>query len=169
MDLGILVFLTGAWKVIDELYPRNKPAPEIRQSPRSRLTKGVRSNRLSISVKTLVCLGILHGGLLVPSQAADIDAPMWTRAFTNLCLQEVYSKPNAVEALYFVGQTANSVCGCGGELMGATLTVAETAFYSVNKTMRGDTKMRWRKGLVQCMNRTIVPPATDVATLEVSN
>ena len=94
---------------------------------------------------------------------------MWTRAFTNLCLQEAYSKPNAVEALYFVGQTANSVCGCGGELMGATLTVAETTFYSVNKTMRGDTKMRWRKRLVQCMNRTIVPPATDVATLEVSH
>ena len=153
--------------MIDEFYPRNKPAPEVWQSPRSRLTKGVRSNKLSLSVKTLFCLGILQGGLLAPSQAADIDALMWTRTFTNLCLQEAYSKPNAVEALYFVGQTANSVCGCGGELMGATLTVEETAFYSVNKTMRGDTKMRWRKGLVQCMNRTIVPPATDVATLEV--
>ena len=155
--------------MIDYFYPRNKLAHMFRGSPRSRQTKGVRSNRISLLGKTVVCLGILHGGHSVQSQAAEIDAPMWTLAFTNLCLREAYSKPNAVEALYFVGQTANSVCGCGGELMGATLTAAETAFYSVNKTMRGDTKMRWRKGLVQCMNRTIVPPATDVATLEVSN
>jgi hypothetical protein len=158
--------LTGVGNVIVEFCPLNKPAPEVWQSPRWRITKGVRSNRLSISVKALFCLGILQGGLSVPSQAAEVDALMWTRAFTNLCLQEAYSKPNAVEALYFVGQTANSVCGCGGELMGATLTVEELAFYSVNKKMRGDTKMRWRKGLVQCMNRNIAPPATDVATLE---
>ena len=155
--------------MIDEFYPRNKPAPAVWQSPRSRLTNGARSNRLLLSIKTLVCVGILQGGLSTPSQAAGFDALMWTRAFTNLCLQEAYSKPNAVEALYFVGQTANSVCGCGGELMGSTLTVEETAFYSVNKKMRGDTKMRWRKGLVQCMIRTIAPPATDVATLEVSH
>lgn len=155
--------------MLDEFYPRNEPAPEVRQSPRSRLTKAVCMNKLSLSVKTLVCLGILQGGFSIPSQADDIDTLKWTRAFTNLCLQEAYSKPNAVEALYFGGQTANSVCGCGGKLMGATLTVEETAFYSINKTMRGDTKMRWRKGLVQCMNRTIVPPTTDVATLEASH
>ena len=141
--------------MIDGFCPRNRPEPEVWQSP-----------RWLLSVKTLVCLGILQGGLSTPSQAADVDALMWARAFTNLCLQEAYSKPNAVEALFFVGQTANSVCGCGGELMGATLTVEETAFYSINKTMRGDTKIRWRKGLVQCMNRNIAPPATDVATLE---
>ena len=155
--------------MIDEFYPRSKLAPEGWQSSRWRLSKCARSNRRSMSVKTLICLGILQGGFSTHSQAADIDALAWTRAFTHLCLQEAYSKPNAVEALYFVGQTANSVCACGGELMGATLTVGETSFYSVNKIMRGDTKMRWRKGLVQCMNRTIVPPATDVATLEVSN
>ena len=152
--------------MIDGFYPLNKRAPEVWQSPSWRLTKGVRSNKLSRSVKTLICLGILQGVLFAPSQAADIDAQMWTRAFTTLCLQEAYSKPNAVEALYFVGQTANSVCGCGGELMGSTLTVEETTFYSVNKTMRGDTKMRWRKGLVQCMSGNLVLPATDVAALE---
>jgi hypothetical protein len=42
------------------------------------------------------------------------------------------------------------------------LTIEETAFYSVNKKMRGDTKMRWRKGLVECVNRSAVPPPTDV-------
>ena len=123
----------------------------------------------SILGKILIYLSTLQVGLSSPSQAADIDALTWVRAFTNLCLQEAYSKPNALEALYFVGQTANSVCSCGGELMGATLTAEEAAFYAVNKTMRGDTKMRWRKGLVQCMNRDIVPPVTDVATMEVSH
>jgi hypothetical protein len=155
--------------VIDESYPRKKPAPGVWQSTCWRVTKGVDSNTLSFSAITLVCLSFLQGGLYTPSQAADVDTKIWIRAFTNLCLQEAYSKPNAVEALYFVGQTANSVCGCGGELMGATLTVDETAFYSVNKTMRGDTKMRWRKALVQCMNRMVVPPATDVAALEASH
>lgn len=141
--------------MIIEFYPRNKPRPNVWQC---RLF--LCGNRLSTTIKTLVCLGILQGGLSRPSQAADIDPLIWTRAFTNLCLQEAYSKPNAVEALFFLGQTANSVCGCGGQLMGATLTVEETAFYSVNKKMRGDTKMRWRKRLVQCMNRNIVPSAT---------
>ena len=89
---------------------------------------------------------------------------IWTRNFTNLCLQEAYSQANAVEAFFFGGQTANSVCSCGGELMGATLTIEETAFYSAHKHMRGDTKMRWRKGLVQCMNRNIVVPVTDAVT-----
>ena len=159
-DLKSWCFLTGVGKVIVEFYPRNKPRPNIWQCGLWRLTKGIRGNRVSIMVKTLVYLGILQGGVFTPSQAADVDALIWTRAFTNLCLQEAYSKPNAVEALFFVGQTANSVCGCGGELMGATLTVEETAFYSVNKKMRGDTKMRWRKRLVQCMNRNIVPSAT---------
>ena len=150
--------------MIIEFYPRNKPRPNVWQCRLWRFTKGIRGNRLSTTVKTLVCLGILQGGLSSPSQAGDIDPLIWTRTFTNLCLQDAYSKPNAVEALFFVGQTANSVCGCGGQLMGATLTVEETAFYSVNKQMRGDTKMRWRKGLVQCMNRIIVPPAANVVT-----
>jgi len=119
-------------------------------------------------VKALVCVGILQGGLFNPSQAAEIDPLIWTRTFKNLCLQETYSTPNAAEALFFVGQTANTVCGCGGELMGATLTVEETAFYLLNKKMRGDTKMRWRKGLVQCLNRNLVPPATDVITAATS-
>ena len=145
--------------MIVEFYLRNYPRPNLWKCRLWRLTKRVRS-KLSTTVKALVCLGILQGGLSTPSQAADIDALMWTRAFTNLCLQEAYSKPNAVEALYLVGQTANAVCGCGGELMGATLTLEEAAFYTVNKRMRGDTKMRWRKGLVQCMNRNIVPSAT---------
>lgn len=155
--------------MIDKSYPRKKPAPVVWQSTRWRVTRGVISNTLSFSAITLVCLGFMQGGLSTPSQAADVDTKIWTRTFTNLCLQEAYSKPNAVEALYFVGQTANSVCGCGGELMGATLTVKETAFYSVTKTMRGDTKMRWRKGLAQCINRTIAPPDTDVPTLEASH
>jgi hypothetical protein len=156
--------LTGAGKMIVEFYRCNKPRSNVRQCRLWQLKRGIRGNRLSITVKTLFCLGILQGGVFTPSQAGDIDPLIWTRAFTNLCLQEAYSKPNAVEALFFVGQTANSVCGCGGELMGATLTVEETAFYSVNKKMRGDTKMRWRKGLVQCVNRNLVPPATDVVT-----
>ena len=133
----------------------------VKSYPLDKLWLKVWQSRLSsILGKILVCLSILQVGLSSPSQSADLDGLKWARAFTNLCLQEAYSKPNAVETLYFFGQTANSVCGCGGELMGATLTVAETEFYSVNKTMRGDTKMRWRKGLVQCMNRAIVPPAT---------
>ena len=98
--------------MIVEFYPRNKPRPNIWQCGLWRLTKGIRGNRVSIMVKTLVYLGILQGGVFTPSQAADVDALIWTRAFTNLCLQEAYSKPNAVEALFFVGQTANSVCGC---------------------------------------------------------
>jgi hypothetical protein len=116
-----------------------------------------------IEVKTLVCLGIMQGSFFTPSQAAEIDPLLWTRNFTKLCLQEAYSKANAVEALFFGGQTANSLCGCGGELMGATLTIEETAFYAANKQMRGDTKMRWRKGLVQCMNRNMVLPVSKAA------
>jgi hypothetical protein len=141
--------------VIVKFYPLNKLWPKVWHCQLS-----------SILGKILVYLSILQVGLSSPSQAAEIDALMWNRAFTNLCLQEAYSKPNAVEALYFVGQTANAVCGCGGELISATLTVEELTFYSVHKKLRGDTKMRWRKGLVQCMNRNIAPPDTDVATLE---
>ena len=48
--------------------------------------------------------------------------------------------------------------------MGATVTVAETRFYLMHKKMRGDTKMRWRKGLVKCMNWTIVVPITEAIT-----
>ena len=97
-------------------------------------------------------LGILQGGLITTSSAADIDRLYWARAYTNLCLQETYANPRAIEALAFVGRTANSVCGCGGNLMAATLTINEAAYYSVNRQMRGDTKIRWRKGLFACAN-----------------
>jgi hypothetical protein len=135
----------------------------VKQPNKSR-PEGEQCSFRSIAFKTLVCLGLLQGGLYTPSQAADIDPLIWTRNFTNLCLQEAYSQANAVEAFFFGGQTANSVCGCGGELMGATLTVEEAAFYSAHKQMRGDTKLRWRKGLVQCMNRNIVLPVSDAVT-----
>ena len=129
---------------------------------KSRPSVGQRGLR-SLAFKTLVCLGIMKGVLFTHSQAADLDPRIWARNFTNLCLQEAYSKANAVEALFFSGQTANSLCGCGGEMMGATLTIEETAFYSAHKQMRGDTKMRWRKGLVQCMNRNMVLPVSNAA------
>ena len=104
--------------------------------------------------RALICgLGILLCGFFATARAATIDRQYWARAYTNFCLQETNSTPNAVEALYFVGQTANAVCGCGGELMGATLTLEEAAFQSTNKRMRGDTKMRWRRGLADCMKR----------------
>ena len=107
----------------------------------------------SMKSKAIFVLGILMSGFFSTSRAADIDRLVWVRAYTNLCLQEAYSNPHAVEALFFVGQTANSVCGCGGELIGATLSMEEAAFYSANNQMRGDTKIRWRKGLTQCMAR----------------
>ena len=97
-------------------------------------------------------IGILQAGLVTASSAGDIDRMFWSRAYTNLCLQEAYSNPRATEALALVGQTANSVCGCGGNMMAATLTINEATFYAVNRQMRGDTKIRWRKGLVECVH-----------------
>ena len=99
----------------------------------------------------VIGVGILQGGLITTSSAADIDRLFWARAYTNLCLQEAYSNPHATEALALMGRTANSVCGCGGDMMAATLTINEAAFYTVNRQMRGDTKIRWRKGLVDCV------------------
>ena len=99
-------------------------------------------------------IAILQGGLITTSRAGDIDRLFWARAYTNLCLQEAYSNPRATEALALVGQTANSVCGCGGDMMAATLSINEAAYYTVNRQMRGDTKIRWRKGLVECVNAT---------------
>ena len=61
-------------------------------------------------------------------------------------------RPRATEALALVGQTANSVCGCGGDMMAATLTINEATYYAVNRQMRGDTKIKWRKGLVECVH-----------------
>lgn len=95
-------------------------------------------------------IGILQGGLIATSSAADIDRLSWARSYTNLCLQQAYSNPRATEALALVERTANSVCGCGGDMMGATLTINEATYYAVNRQMRGDTKIRWRKGLVDC-------------------
>lgn len=118
----------------------------------------------SLAFKTVLCVGILHGGIFTPSRASDIDPRIWTRNFTNLCLQEAYSQANALETFFFGGQTANSVCSCGGELMGPTVTISEAAFYSVHKQLRGDTKMRWRKGLLKCMNRNNVVPVIDAVT-----
>ena len=140
--------------MIDKFYSRN-----IRQRRLWQVTPDITGNRQSIFVRILVGLSILQGGIY-PAQSAEIESVTWKRAFTNFCLQEAYSKPNAVEALYFVGQTANAVCGCGGELMGATLTGEEKEFYSAHQKLRGDTKIRWRKGLVQCLKRHLVPAST---------
>ena len=111
-------------------------------------------NRGSMGSRALLCgLGILVSGFFASAEGSSVDRMYWVRAYTNFCLQETYSNPNAVEALFFVGQTANSVCGCGGEMVGATLTLEEAAFHATNRRMRGDTKIRWRKGLAQCMKR----------------
>ena len=115
-------------------------------------------------MRVLFCLAAFQIGQFSSSQAGDIDPLIWTRNFTNLCLQEAYSKPNAVETLFFVGQTANSLCDCGGRLMGATITKEEIAFYLKHEQMRGDTKMRWRQGLAQCSNRKLMPPTKNVVT-----
>ena len=109
------------------------------------------ANRLTRETALICGLGVLLSGFFGTSKAASIDRSYWVQAYTNFCLQETYSNPNAVEALYFVGQTANAICGCGGELIGATLTLEEAAFFSSNGHMRGDTKLRWRKGLATCM------------------
>ena len=44
--------------------------------------------------------------------------------------------------------------------MGETLTGEEIEFYSANQKLRGDTKIRWRKGLAQCLKRNLVPAST---------
>ena len=146
--------------MIVEFYSRNGSRQNIWQYRLWQSAKGIRGHKLPTIVKALACVSVLQGGLSNPPLAAEIDALIWTRTFTNVCLQEVYSTPNAAEELFFAGQTANSVCGCGGEMMGATLTVGETAFYLLHKKMRGDTKMRWRRGLALCVDQKRVP--TDV-------
>lgn len=148
-------------------YSRNNSSQNIWQYRLWQSTKGIHRNKLPTMVKALACVGVLQGGLSNPSQAAEFDALIWTRTFTKVCLQEVYSTPNAAEELFFAGQTANSVCGCGGEIMGATLTVGETAFYSLHKKMRGDTKMRWRRGLALCVAQKRLPnDVVAAATME---
>jgi hypothetical protein len=144
------------WKIYRCISPTQRTGT-IKLAMPPLLKQAIRDNTLSIRFKALACLGILQAGLSNPLQAAELDALIWSRTFTNVCLQEVYSTPNAAEQLFFAGQTANSVCGCGGEMMGATLTVGETAFYSLHKKMRGDTKMRWRRGLALCVAQKRVP------------
>ena len=64
--------------------------------------------------------------LLIPIGAAiakDIDRVFWGRAFTELCLQESYARPEVMRELALAGRTAQSVCQCGGDVMATTFSV----------------------------------------------
>lgn len=96
-----------------------------------------------LSAALIIALASLN-----PAAGQEIDRVRWAGAFTNLCLQEVYSNTKMMEALAMAQRTAQSVCGCGADVMAATIRSDEIEFFWTNKRLRTDTFQRWRKALV---------------------
>jgi len=84
------------------------------------------------------------------ASAQEVDRAYWRGEFTRLCLNEIDSNPNMMEALLEVYKTAQSFCGCGADVMAKTITPAESEFIRARKKLRDDTYLRWRNALKVC-------------------